>query len=1533
MHRQPSTVRFTLAIFGILAWLPLAALADDLIWSVAGGGAWDYATANWSGDDTIFEDGDSVTFNNTAGGIITVTNGVLPAATTISAGGSNTYTFTGGSIGGGTLSKSGAGIAQLAAANTFSSVALSAGTLRLQAVGAIGTAAATISGGGFQLALPANSNFGNHLTFTAGIPTFGATTPTTYAGTLTVNSGATVSFGNNGAGGYNNNLLILTTPAVGTGNARVSRGNLAISNMNQLPAGNLAFTDGPHSNALILDGIPWSGAGSFLAARPSWGTGASQVQGTYLAIAARGDKLTIDAEPTGLAAGSLLDRSWGFGSWAVVNGQPYADQDVEVAVNGILTARRTYGVAMYGPGMTGQHGDGNQTIISGNLSGTGALVVSNGHQNPINNAPAELVLAGLNSWTGSISTGIGDGTVTPPVPNRYINTGRGGLAVSAPSGTSSTFVIFDGNVSLPSGAQTVGLPAYLAASSRYGITSGYLLTGTAGGETYTLPSQYKFLLGGNNTPVLGSTGEAGSTATLSDSAILLHSDSGAAMTLNLLVRGGTLALGEAALPVKLQPSTGWDTGDLGLNAAATAVADNAGTRTLIKRGEGTLVLDNLAYTQVDGTGDTASQFVWQIGRASGSNQGTGAYFDGAVRGLADNDPLADNSNSLKNFAIALRGGVYEVDGGGAASSFTRDLGAAAGQVNWSTGGGGFAAYDGDLAVNLGGAGATFTWASTASFVTNNQSLIFGSTTATGLVDFQNGINFNGAVREIRVLDNPDSAGDWARISGALIGTTSSGLTKTGAGRLELTNANTYTGVTTVAAGILAVDGSLNASSSLVGVVAGAILTGDGSILRPVSVDAGATLAGNLTIAPQGSTSATVAGTLAPGNSIGTLTFDFSATSGGLILLPGATLEFELGPAGSGDLVRLVGYQPGDLTLNNNLIDLINAGGLAKDTTYPLFAFFAADGVTPVEHGLTDGLLLGAVPSGFTGFLLDFSSDPSLIQLYVIPEPSTALLLLGLAGLAARRRRRSVPVRRCPAGLAAISGVCLTALATFSAANGATIIQWNNANPTGNWSVASNWLGGVAPHTANPGTTDYAVIVDGEPDIPVVTTLDRTVWMDTLQISAGDKVVNNGGHGIRFAGTTNTWSNAGTISGEVAGSMFDLQSGSGVINVNSGTLQGNGGGLQLGGSLTYSINNATGTIQAINGGTLHLRTQNVTITGGILAIDSTSKMNATDVQPKFTFANVTAVNHGLIDWNQDGGGPGRIMSLTFSGTTTLLNSPTGQISLKQADMDSSNWSAWMKFQDTAGFNNQGQLTITSDIPSALAASKAYVEIAATAAGNFSNTGTIAINHTSASSAHTAQLIAGGSIGNAGTIKVDGIGASVELGTNTFTQTAGELVLHNLGSITAGTVDLQGGSLAGVGTVFADVHAATGVTIAPGNSAGTLTISGDLVLSAGTILDFELGTLAGANDLIVVGGDLVLDGILNITDLGGLERGIYTLFLYEGLLVDNGLTLGSIPRPGMLLVGDGAVRLLVPEPTSGILAGLASLLLPRRRRMRR
>ena len=116
----------------------------------------------------------------------------------------------------------------------------------------------------------------------------------------------------------------------------------------------------------------------------------------------------------------------------------------------------------------------------------------------------------------------------------------------------------------------------------------------------------------------------------------------------------------------------------------------------------------------------------------------------------------------------------------------------------------------------------------------------------------------------------------------------------------------------------------------------------------------------------------------------------------------------------------------------------------------------------------------------------------------------------------------------------------------------------------------------------------------------------------------------------------------------------------------------------------------------------------------------------------------------------------------------------------------------------------------------------------------------------------------------------------------------------GNITASVSD--GGALTGSGTLDGDVTIEAGGVLA-GHSGQTFTITGDLTLQDDGALNVALGAPGGA-ELFAVGGDLTLDGLLNISDAGGFGPGLYGLITYGGSLTDNGLALGNTPAADLL-----------------------------------
>ncbi len=164
--------------------------------------------------------------------------------------------------------------------------------------------------------------------------------------------------------------------------------------------------------------------------------------------------------------------------------------------------------------------------------------------------------------------------------------------------------------------------------------------------------------------------------------------------------------------------------------------------------------------------------------------------------------------------------------------------------------------------------------------------------------------------------------------------------------------------------------------------------------------------------------------------------------------------------------------------------------------------------------------------------------------------------------------------------------------------------------------------------------------------------------------------------------------------------------------------------------------------------------------------------------------------------------------------------------------------------------------------------------------------------------------GGLISGAGSLTKSGAGILTLSGNNSYAGAtnvnAGTLRINGNQSAATGLVTVaSGATLGGDGTIGGSVNVLNGGILAPGNSPGTLNINGDLTLAGGSVLNFEFGEagVAGGalNDLVNVGGNLTLDGTINVTASSGgyFGGGIYRVFNYGGTLIDNGLTLGSMP----------------------------------------
>lgn len=288
-----------------------------------------------------------------------------------------------------------------------------------------------------------------------------------------------------------------------------------------------------------------------------------------------------------------------------------------------------------------------------------------------------------------------------------------------------------------------------------------------------------------------------------------------------------------------------------------------------------------------------------------------------------------------------------------------------------------------------------------------------------------------------------------------------------------------------------------------------------------------------------------------------------------------------------------------------------------------------------------------------------------------------------------------------------------------------------------------------------------------------------------------------------------------------------------------------------------------------------------ITGGNLVGDT----NSLGGNLTFTSAPLTSV----VAFNQsfDGSYAG-----TISGTGTVLKMGSGTVTLTGSS--SVDWA----------INQGGVIADASHFTG-------NAKILAGASLTFNQTG---------NASYAGTLLDSGDLHKTGAGRLTLTGDSSWLTGTTFVEEGTLTVNGRLGSsVTVGS----GATLGGSGTVGKTL-VESGGHLAPGNSIGTLNVVGGLTVAAGANLDFELGqpsgtAIFGISDRIVVsGGDLALDGTINLIQSGNPADGAagigyYRLISYTHEITSNTAVIGTTPGLSNvnyeLLVGGGSVDLFI------------------------
>jgi fibronectin-binding autotransporter adhesin len=202
------------------------------------------------------------------------------------------------------------------------------------------------------------------------------------------------------------------------------------------------------------------------------------------------------------------------------------------------------------------------------------------------------------------------------------------------------------------------------------------------------------------------------------------------------------------------------------------------------------------------------------------------------------------------------------------------------------------------------------------------------------------------------------------------------------------------------------------------------------------------------------------------------------------------------------------------------------------------------------------------------------------------------------------------------------------------------------------------------------------------------------------------------------------------------------------------------------------------------------------------------------------------------------------------------------------------------------------------------------------GPVTNNASIVLNHNGAFT--VANVISGsGSLTNLG-------GSPALTGASTYTGntivSGGTLFVNSTGGsgTGSGAVKVQSGAtLGGTGIINGTVSVQSSATLAPGlaGGIGTLTISGNLTLGAGSANNFDVNGSTPANDAVALGGSVTYGGTLNITPAGTFTAG-QQFVLFSGAGATSASNFASVTgSPGPNLAFNFANGVLSVVSTGG------------------
>jgi autotransporter-associated beta strand protein/T5SS/PEP-CTERM-associated repeat protein len=628
---------------------------------------------------------------------------------------------------------------------------------------------------------------------------------------------------------------------------------------------------------------------------------------TNMVVSGPGSIVTVD----GFTGVGVFDPG---PSALVINNGGVLDSRFGAEIDGYFFSPGTPAVTVSGPGSTWNIGGLGLTVGGGTTGGAGMLTISSGGAV---NVFGEMSIGDPNTGTSTVTV-TGQGSV--------LNV-RDALLIGDPCDCfAGTLTIADGGVVNSAGFTGIGLGSTLnlgtgglagaiitsAIDNRGQIVANFTDTLTlsadiSGDGSLTKAGPGTLVLTGTNSYTGGTTVTGG----------LINFMAGGLGTGTITVDGGGLqwAAGNTSdisgqLAAIGSGGATFDTNGNNVSLATTLT----GPGSLTKAGNGTLTLAALNTYAGGTTVNGGTLAVAQDGNLGAA--GGGLVLGGGTL------QLLGNVTSARSVTLNGPGGTIDTNGNN--GTLSGNIGGAGGLTKVGAGTlalWGASSYTGATNVNGGTlqAGAANVFASTSAFtVASGATLDFNGFNQT-LASLAGAGSVTMGAGSMTVGGNNASTTFSGTISGA------GGLTKNGTGALTLSGANAFTGLTTVNAGSLVVNGSLAGAVTVNG---GGVLNGTGRMGALVSNG----------------------GVIAPGNSIGTLNVNGNFTQNG------GTYQVEVNAAGQNDRINVAG----SAALNGGTVQVLaQAGTYARNTTYTILN--AAGGLNGAYSGVTSNFAF-LVPS-------------------------------------------------------------------------------------------------------------------------------------------------------------------------------------------------------------------------------------------------------------------------------------------------------------------------------------------------------------------------------------------------------------------------------------------------------------------------------------------------------------------------------------------------------------------------------------------